>query len=153
MREKDRLVKQLSGAYRGPAWHGPSLTEVLEGVMPSQASSRPWPGAHSIGELVLHVTVWIEESCRRLTEASRELTPEEDWPVFDASEESWQAALKALASSESRLETAVSELPEDGLERLVDGTKYNVRFMLHGVINHSLYHAGQIALLKKAFSS
>jgi uncharacterized damage-inducible protein DinB len=153
MREKDRLVKQLSGAYRGPAWHGPSLAQVLEGVTPLQASSRPLAGAHSIGELVLHVTVWIDESRRRLTEASRELMPAEDWPVFDGKEESWQNALRALESSESRLEAAVAALPEDGLERRIQGAEYNVRFMLHGVINHNLYHAGQIALLKRAFSS
>src|SRR5262245_6137891 len=137
MREKDRLVKQLAGAYRGPAWHGPSLSEVLEGVTPLQASSRPLSGAHSIGELVLHVTVWIEVSQRRLTEANRELTPAEDWPVFDGKVESWQTALRGLEASESRLEAAVAELPEDGLEGRVKGTEYNVRFMLHGVINHN----------------
>ena len=118
-----------------------------------QASSMPLAGAHSIGELVLHVTVWIEETCRRLSEASRELTPAEDWPVFDGKEESWKNALRALESSESRLEAAVAALPGDGLERRIQGAVYNVRFMLHGVINHNIYHAGQIALLTRAFSS
>lgn len=153
MREKDRLVRQLSGAYRGPAWHGPSLAEVLEGVTPKEAASRPVAQAHSIGELVLHVTVWIGESQRRLAQPVRELTPAEDWPSFSGTEDAWLAALRALETAEALLETAVSELPDDGLDRLVEGDTYNVRFMLHGVINHNLYHAGQIALLKRALSS
>jgi len=152
MKEKDRLVRQLAGADRGPAWHGPSLGEVLEGVTSGTAAYHPIAGAHSVGELVLHVTAWLDEAKRRLSEPAQDLTPEQDWPDFEGGEPAWQAAMDALRGSEVRLESAVSELPDDALDRKVAGTDYDVRFMLHGVISHNLYHAGQIALLKKARS-
>jgi uncharacterized damage-inducible protein DinB len=39
------------------------------------------------------------------------------------------------------------------LEAIVPGTQYSNYVLLHGVIQHNLYHAGQIALLKKILST
>jgi len=43
---------------------------------------------------------------------------------------------------------------DDGarLEEITPGTSYSNYVLLHGVIQHDLYHAGQIALLKKTMS-
>jgi uncharacterized damage-inducible protein DinB len=44
----------------------------------------------------------------------------------------------------------VAALPESRLREIVPGKKYDFQFMLPGVVQHELYHAGQIAVLKKA---
>ena len=54
----DRVLRTVTG----PMWHGPSLSEVLKDVTPEQAVAHAIPGAHSIWELVLHVTVWADEA-------------------------------------------------------------------------------------------
>jgi uncharacterized damage-inducible protein DinB len=42
-------------------------------------------------------------------------------------------------------------MPDEQLAELTgEGGKYNFYFLLHGVVQHNLYHAGQIALLKRA---
>ena len=41
-------------------------------------------------------------------------------------------------------------LADRQLEAEVPGMGYNVYVMLHGAVQHATYHAGQIALLKKA---
>ena len=44
----------------------------------------------------------------------------------------------------------IAALPEPRLRDQVPGKDYDFYFMLHGVVQHELYHAGQIAILKKA---
>jgi hypothetical protein len=39
--------------------------------------------------------------------------------------------------------------PED-LQRIVPGRDYTVETMVRGVIEHGVYHAAQVAILKKA---
>jgi hypothetical protein len=41
-------------------------------------------------------------------------------------------------------------MPDSRLTERVPGKDYDIYFMLHGAVQHALYHAGQIALLKKA---
>jgi uncharacterized damage-inducible protein DinB len=144
------LADQLRRAYEGEAWHGPSLREVLAGVTAEMASAKPIPDAHNIWELVMHTGAWINAVRRRLAGDPAELSPQEDWPPIDGgSEAAWQQTLAALDEEQKQLRAAISSLPEAGLKSGVAGAKYSVRFMLEGVIQHNLYHAGQIALLKK----
>jgi len=152
MSEKKRLNDQLKRAFEGTAWHGPSVSEVLAGVNAQQAAAHPIAGAHSIWELALHIQTWERVSKRRIQEfVPIDVSDEEDWPaVNDTSEAAWARTLEELRSNHQALRAAIRELDEAKLEEIVPGTTYSVYFLLQGVIQHDLYHAGQIALLKKA---
>jgi uncharacterized damage-inducible protein DinB len=151
MSETGRIVDQLRRAYEGPAWHGPSVKELLSDVTAEQAAARPIAGAHSIWEIVLHISAWEEGARRRLSGDRAELSTEEDWPpVSDTSEAQWRTALETLEANHLRLREALKGLDDARLnEPIVEGMS-SVYGTLHGVIQHSLYHAGQIALLKRA---
>jgi len=151
MRAVERLLIQLNAAYGGPAWHGPALRELLEGVTEEQARSRPIANAHSILELVVHVRTWMDTASERLAGSQRELTTEEDWS--DVARTSWLAVLDELDNAESRVCDAVARLHPDDLDKPVAGRRYSVYVLVHGVIQHNLYHAGQIALLKKMLAA
>lgn len=152
MSEKKRLNDQLKRAFEGTAWHGPSVSEVLAGVNAQQAAAHPVAGAHSIWELALHIQTWERVGRRRIQEfVPIEVSDEEDWPaVNDTSEAAWARTLEELRSNHQALRAAIREMDEARLEEIVPGTTYSVYFLLQGVIQHDLYHAGQIALLKKA---
>ena len=151
MEEVARIKGQLKRAFEGTAWHGPSLMELLDGVTAATASAKPLPTAHSIWEIVLHIATWEDVVRRRCEGEIVEPSTEEDWPLVDGtSEEAWAAALELLTSGHQRLRSAVTGLTDSRLNDTAPGCEYNVYFMLHGVIQHDLYHAGQIALLKKA---
>ena len=62
----------------------------------------------------------------------------------------WPDAIEEMTNAISRLSDAIARLTVDDLDKKVAGRKYTIYVMLHGVIQHNLYHAGQIALLKKA---
>ncbi len=78
MSEFERIVDQLERAYRGEAWHGPSIREVLDGVDADAASARPVSNGHTIKELVVHVLVWEKEAQARLAGKGRDDLPPED---------------------------------------------------------------------------
>lgn len=147
MSEVARLRDQLERAHRGEAWHGPSLGEILEGVGAEEASARPLPGTHTIFELVLHITAWENEAIARLRGLGRDLPDEEDWPRTDAG---WRDAVHRLEEVHRNLLVEMGELDDSSLDTRVQGFEQTVYVLLHGVVQHTLYHAGQIALLKKA---
>jgi hypothetical protein len=152
MNEIERIRDQLKRAFHGDAWHGPSLREVLDGVSARQAASRPLGGAHTIWELVRHITAWTDIARHRLAqERIPEATPEEDWPPVGGSDEtSWQSDLEDLYLAHDKLQEALASFAESRLPENVPGRDHSFYGMLHGVVQHGLYHAGQIAMLKKA---
>ena len=154
MKETERIRDQMRRAFQGEAWHGPSLRELLDGVSARQAAQRPLGAAHTIWELVLHIAVWEDVVRRRLGgEQISELAADRDWPqLHDRGEASWRETLEALERGHQRLLAAVEGLTDQRLTETVRGESYSAYAMLHGLIQHDLYHAGQIALLKKALA-
>ena len=153
MSEVARIGSQLKRASEGGAWHGPALLELLADVSAAQAASRPLAGAHSIWEIVLHIAAWQGFATHALEGEPMpiDLPEEENWPpVADASETAWRAAVAHVGEVNKNLRQALRKLSDDDLEKTVGGREYTFYFLLHGVVQHGLYHAGQIALLKKA---
>ncbi len=148
----ERLADQLRRSQNGDAWHGPSLSEVLEGVTAKQAAAHPIKGSHSIWELVLHIAVWQKHILDRLQRGGMAEIPDElDWPeAGDTTEDAWKAALLQLRNINEELAYAVERSDDAKLHSRVRGKDYDFHFMLDGMSQHNLYHAGQIALLKKA---
>jgi uncharacterized damage-inducible protein DinB len=132
-------------------WHGPALVDLVADVTAEQAAQRAIPGAHTIWELVLHVTSWTEIARERLVgSAKADPTPEEDWPpVRDTSAEAWRAAVERLKEGHRELAAEVAKLGDSDLIGRVPGKDHSVLVMFHGIVEHDAYHGGQIALLKK----
>jgi uncharacterized damage-inducible protein DinB len=150
MTEVQRLNDQLHRALYGEAWHGPSVMELLEGVSADQAVAKPLESAHSIRELVLHITAWKRSVYERLTGEPGEVLDEEDFPIIaDSSKAAWQETISMLKEVHRKLEEEVLMLSDVGLGQNLAGRDYTPYFLVHGVIQHDLYHAGQIAVLKK----
>ena len=148
------LSGHIERTVRGPMWHGPALGDVLKDVSYSQARSRPVAGAHTIWEIVLHVTAWAEIARARLRgERLEDPTPHEDWPPPGATVADWTSAVKRLDESHQALAADVRQLDEQVLAQRIHGLDYTVSTLLHGVIEHSTYHGGQIAILKRGLSA
>jgi uncharacterized damage-inducible protein DinB len=153
MTELQRISDQLKRAFEGNAWHGPSVLQVLDGLTAEQAALRVFPAAHTIWELALHIGAW-EGACRRRLQGDRaELSDAEDWPpVGDTSDEAWQQLKKRLQQGNLELRNAVEGLSEQRLDEPILPGMPSVYVTVQGVVQHDLYHAGQIAILKKALT-
>jgi uncharacterized damage-inducible protein DinB len=125
--------------------------EVLADVTAAQANQRPIPNAHTIWELVNHMRSVVLQVHRRVTESPATGGPEEaDFPdVTDAGEAAWKQSVDALGASHRALRSEVEALPDSRLIEKLEGGA-TVYSNLHGLVQHDLYHAGQIAILKKA---
>jgi uncharacterized damage-inducible protein DinB len=151
MNEIERITDQIRRAYDGDAWHGPPLRAVLADVSGEIASARPIRGAHSIREIVRHVTFWYDGVRRRLGGEIVEPQGVEEWPeAAGEGDEGWRRELADLDRAHAALLGAVGHIGVEDLERTVAGKPYSAYILLHGLVQHNLYHAGQIALLKKA---
>lgn len=148
--EAARIARQLRRGFEGNAWHGPAVLELLAGVTANQANQRVIPDAHTIWELVNHMRSVVLQVDRRLTGTPPTGGPEEeDFPsVTDASEAAWKESVDALTRSHRALREVVEGLPDARLSEKLEGGA-TVYSNLHGLVQHDLYHAGQIALLKK----
>src|SRR5262245_24556108 len=149
------LIRQLANhnkrAVTGPMWHGPALNDVLDGVTHEAAAAHPVAGAHSIWELVLHITVWADIARARLHgERLTDPSSTEDWPPIDAvTATAWTLAIERLRDSHRALADDGKQVDEARPAEKVASLGYSVSNLLHGVIEHSTYHGGQIAILKK----
>jgi uncharacterized damage-inducible protein DinB len=152
------LSEQVRLAESGPTWHGAALVENLDGIDATQAASRPVPEAHSIWEIVLHMTGWTREVARRLEGGHPAQPADGDWPaVGRVSEEAWSRARAALNEAHSALADAVNRFPESRWAERVGGerdaplgTGVSYAVMVVGLVQHAAYHGGQIGLLRKA---
>jgi hypothetical protein len=151
MNESQRLADQVTRALNGDAWHGPSWREVLEGVTREAALHRPIPEAHTIAEILLHATTWHDVVRRRLEGETPEVSDAEDWPVASFTDEAgWSAAVARLYESGSALAATIGSFPPEKLQQKRPGLDDSWYGLVLGELQHVLYHAGQVALLKKA---
>jgi hypothetical protein len=150
MDDHTRLLDTLRRSHDGEPWHGPSLRELLADVDHVLAASHPVPGAHTIWEIVRHLSVWMLAVRRRMAGEVVEHDGVSDWPrVTSAGEAAWLATLDVLEQAHRAIVRVVEAMPADALYERVPGKDYTVAHMLHGVVQHTAYHSGQIALLKR----
>ena len=152
--ETHRLADQLQRSFEGGAWHGPSVLESLDGVTSDQAYAHPVPGVHSIWELVLHLTANYRLVLRRLAGENAQLTPGEDWPhVPSPTASNWSDAVGSLRRLNEEIRRLVIQFDPRHLDDVpATGTPYTAYTYFIGLTQHDLYHAGQIAVLKKTLS-
>jgi hypothetical protein len=81
------------------------------------------------------------------------VTTELDWPpVWEVSEVAWKRSLATLAENRTRLRNYLKTVRDDQLDEGVLRENYSQYVLLHGSVQHDLYHAGQIAVLKRALA-
>lgn len=151
MSEVARMLDQMRRAWNGDAWHGPPLWPLLADVSATEAETRPIAGAHTIAELVFHLAFWKGVARRRVLGEHIVPPDAEGWPTQRLAEEAaWNERRTLLRTHQTELEETVAALTDDHLDAPVAGKNYNVYVLLHGILQHDIYHMGQIALLKRA---
>jgi uncharacterized damage-inducible protein DinB len=142
-------TQQIADSYRAAtvkaAWYGPSLAELLAQISPELATTAAVPGSHSISELLQHLLLWNERV--RNTSDSNSLPrwqPEKEWaepPI------PWNELVSRWSLSRELLEEKIRNFPIEDLAKQVPGRDYPYETMLHGIVEHAIYHSGQIAMV------
>ncbi len=148
--EIERITRLLEKTFDKQPWYGSSIMQVIKDMKPEITESRQG-GAHSIIELVQHMTSWRNFTTKRLQgDTSYEVSEEMNFPKAIT----WEAAINNLCSSQQALVEATKKFPEERLRELVPSKtqKYTYYTLLHGIIQHDIYHLGQIAYIQKSLS-
>ena len=151
MSEINRILGHYDEVLNGAAWHGDPMWQILDGISAEAAAARPLPQAHTIWEIVMHMIFWEEVATKRLTGARAGLVEELNFPPMPAvTEENWRQTLDQLRASNRDFREALAKLDPAKLDQLSAAGKRTFSNEVHGLIEHHVYHLGQIAMLKKA---
>ena len=146
----EQLTDLLNRAFHKDAWYGPALMETLEGITAKQAAARPVASAHSIWDLVGHLAAWKRSVAEWLAREPGGVSKEQNFPaVNDVSETVWLDTIAELKDMHKKLEAQIMALTETQLTTNIPGQDFTPYYLVHSIIQHDIYHAGQIALLKK----
>jgi uncharacterized damage-inducible protein DinB len=154
MTEVRRILDQYDRVMNGDAWHGDPIWQILDGISAEKAALRPIANAHSIWEIVGHMAFWEDVAARRLGGLRAGLEAEGNFPPVppEATEANWQKTLDAFRASNQALREALQKLDPARLDERSAAGKRSFYDEAHGLIEHNVYHAGQIALLAKAMN-
>jgi uncharacterized damage-inducible protein DinB len=142
-------TQRIADSYRAAtvkgAWYGPSLAELLAGISPELVATPPVPGAHSIAALLQHLLLWNERI--RITCDGNPLPswqPVKEWaePLIP-----WHELVVRWNQSRDLLEEKIRNFPIEDLAKQVSGRSYPYETMLEGIVQHTTYHSGQIAMV------
>lgn len=151
MQKTERIQKHYEQVMNGNAWHGDAVWQILDDTTATEAAARPVAGPHSIWEIVLHMAFWEDVAVRRLGGQRAGLDEKLNFPAIpDPSEVNWQKAREEFRASNQKFREALAKLRPEQLDELSAAGKRSFHDEAHGLIEHSVYHAGQIALLKKS---
>lgn len=147
------IINQLDQAVNKNPWYGNSISNILESVDSDFAFNPPAPGIHSIAELTAHIITWREFAEKRLQGDDQYLPDQEEsfnWKKrYPEQDEAWIFLRQQLTNSQYNLLALLHQNDDCLLERKVSGTSYSYRFLLNGILQHDLYHIGQISLIEK----
>ena len=151
-KEIQSIIRNIENTMNGEPWFGRSVYSMLEEADPSKAFIRPNENSHTLADLLYHMLTWAEFTLKSLEKAGEEeirSIEQLDWRQIDPTVHSWEKGLNELKSIHEKIILAIKDKDDEFLSKTVEFRKYKFRFLLNGLIQHNIYHIGQIAYVKK----
>lgn len=146
------IIELFHESYKGDPWFGRNAKQILSEITAEEAIQKP-NGQHSILELLYHMINWREFAISRLKPKKGKTSDyfaEHDWAELDHSDKVlWKKGLKRLENTQKELLKLIGTLEKEKLKETVPERKYDFKYLLYGVVQHDIYHLGQIAFVKK----
>lgn len=147
-----KIAEQLKDAYEGDPWFGKNAKQLLAEAEAVNVFETP-NGQHSILELLWHIITWRDFTLRRLRPQPGKNTAyfeQYDWRKLDPTDKSlWHEGLKKLGAVHNELVEVLQQQQDSLLIERVPERDYNFRKLLYGIVQHDIYHLGQIAYITK----
>jgi len=152
-KETQSIIKSFESTLSGQPWFGRAVYEILEEVDEAKANTKPNGTEHSMIELLWHMNTWAAFTLASLENKSSEemkVIEANDWRTIDPKTHTWKKGMEQLKATHKRVVELLNQKEDDNfLKDIVTNRKYNFRFLLNGLVQHNIYHLGQVAYLKK----
>lgn len=149
----ETLKSQLELIYDGDPWYGNSIKSVIRSVNPELVFDSPGPGMHTIAELAAHMLtyrIFTEDRLQGSTKHPPEQEETFNWMKFSPDKKLvWEAMTDLLDSNQQNLLALLDQHDDSILAQRVAGKSYTFHYLLTGILQHDLYHLGQIVYVNK----
>lgn len=150
------IIEQLEHIHAGKLWIGPNLSRKLAVVNDDNAFIRPMAEMHSVAEIISHLTAWQYDAILKIEDGSGELKdgdPENWLPNKELRKSGWDHLWKDYLKSLDEF-VRILKCKEDAFltEQYFDvdfNDYYSYSFAINGILQHTIYHLGQIGLIIK----
>jgi uncharacterized damage-inducible protein DinB len=155
MEELTSILKKMDTVFDGEPWYGKAVMTVLKEMDPSTVYVKPSPETHSAIELLYHMITWAEFTLHQLEgNVPDPLKYEQlDWRAINPVIHTWSAGMESYVSLHNRIINILKKSTPELLNRKAQHRDYDLRVLLNGLIDHNIYHCGQLAFLKKTLTS
>ena len=147
-----RIAEQLKEAYEGAPWFGKNTKALLQEAETVNVFEKP-AGQHNLLELLWHILTWREFTLTRMRpdpEKNSAYFEQHDWRWLDHSKKFlWDTGLKKFGELHNELVEVLQQQQDSLLIERVPERDYNFRNLLYGIVQHDIYHLGQIAYITK----
>jgi hypothetical protein len=145
-----QIAKHFRDVHYGGNWTSVNLKETLANVTWQQATTKIY-SLNTIAVLVFHINYYV--SAITMVLKGEPLTAHDrysfDLPPIQ-SQEDWENLLNKTWNDTENFAKLIEQLPESKLAEIFSDEKYGTYYRnLHGIIEHTHYHLGQIVLIKK----
>lgn len=151
MHTPTHIATLFRGVISGGNWTAVNLKDTLEGVDWKQATAQVPGLQNTIAALVFHINYYVIAATKVLQNAPLDAHDKFsfDLPPIQGPED-WERLLDQTRADAETFAQLTEQLPEEKLGETFVLEKYgNYYRNLHGVIEHTHYHLGQIVLIKK----
>lgn len=145
-------VNRFNEIYNGSPWYGETLEAKLNDVTDKNAFLQPVDVAHSVAEIVCHMTYWRKGLLSHL-EGDGTFTPAvespDNWVSVDTlTKEGWKKIFDDFNQSQKKTTQLLAKQNDEFLAKEYSkGSTFE--YLIQGIIDHDVYHLGQIGLVKK----
>ncbi len=146
------IVENLTETLFGAPWFGKNVLEILHAADPARVYDRPGNNPHSQADLLYHMITWTEFTRDRMKGEPIDDMPAfdaMDWRVIDPGIHEWQAGIDVFRRSNEEILVLLNAADESMLTDKVEYRQYDFHYLLNGLIQHHIYHTGQLVYLQK----
>lgn len=137
-------------------WVGGSFRDKIDKLSEEEAFARPITGLHTVAELISHLLEWRKDNIRKfkgLTPKLVSIDAKENWiPNNELRKRGWETLKWEFYAGVDELCSLVARMDDDFLSQCPKGETYTYFSILDGLINHDIYHLGQINITVKQIS-
>ena len=151
-KELQSIINNLQRVNSGQPWFGRPVFALLEDIDAAKAFINPEGHIHSAADLLYHMITWADFSLHRIKgdkEKDMAAFEELDWRKIDPRIHTWPGGIGQFKAIHEEIVRELETKDDGFLSGIVDYRNYNFRFLLNGLIQHNIYHIGQIAYVKK----
>ncbi len=153
--EIQSIIRELKLVMNGEPWFGQSVDAIFKTIDSKNVYKKPGKNAHSLIQLLYHMINWAEFTLAQITDKATDVSffEKNDWIDINSTEHSWEKGSQLLNTIHQEIVRALENKHDDFLDEVVSYRQYDFRFLLNGLIQHDIYHLGQIAYLNKLLAA